>query len=506
MDRTVRHLRLRAPTAQAATHAAHRLEDALRCASLPDTGARVLLVRRLHLGRLPANLSSQSLSLLIEQRVAAVGGEWVPGDDEARAARSDTVFFNNRLEAAQAALRRRAAGLSLDDWFWPLALPGVDVHAAPADWLAQVVDGLASQPAAQPALRAWVAEAVRQGAAPWLVRHMATTTARRVLALAGTPGPAPVPARAQTPIDVDTARVLRDPHGSWFTLPPATGAPDWLPAVLCAAGWQARPEQALPAAPRSGINRVAPRPPAGEGGPPVVTAPGTPPHRAQPTRAALAPAGHGPGNATQPGPGVAPVAPVPAGTGIVVPTTAWPHFDADLATVAGGLLFLLPVLERLGFASWQADHADQPLAALVLYRALRRLPVADGDPMCSLVESLPPPRETAARCWSPPPGWRDARIGLGHEPMSPCTPDAMAQRWLLAVRRYLRRVARIGLASLCLRAAHVRWSATHLDVRFAPGQADLRVRRAGLDIDPGWLPWLERVVAFEYRAGPGERA
>jgi hypothetical protein len=27
----------------------------------------------------------------------------------------------------------------------------------------------------------------------------------------------------------------------------------------------------------------------------------------------------------------------------------------------------------------------------------------------------------------------------------------------------------------------------------------MRIRRAGLDIDPGWVPWLGRVVSFHYR-------
>jgi hypothetical protein len=30
---------------------------------------------------------------------------------------------------------------------------------------------------------------------------------------------------------------------------------------------------------------------------------------------------------------------------------------------------------------------------------------------------------------------------------------------------------------------------------------DIRVRRAGLDIDPGWTPWLLRVIHFHYVAG-----
>jgi hypothetical protein len=27
---------------------------------------------------------------------------------------------------------------------------------------------------------------------------------------------------------------------------------------------------------------------------------------------------------------------------------------------------------------------------------------------------------------------------------------------------------------------------------------DIEVRRAGLDLDPGWVPWLGRVVTFGY--------
>jgi hypothetical protein len=29
-------------------------------------------------------------------------------------------------------------------------------------------------------------------------------------------------------------------------------------------------------------------------------------------------------------------------------------------------------------------------------------------------------------------------------------------------------------------------------------QVDMTVRRAGLDLDPGWVPWLGRVVQFHY--------
>src|SRR5258706_2917153 len=97
-ERTVRHLRLRAESEAGVRRAALKLEDALRCASLPDVGARMLLVRRLDLGLFAAGDSPQSLSLLLEQRVAAVGGTWVHGADPG-ADRADFVFFRDALEA-----------------------------------------------------------------------------------------------------------------------------------------------------------------------------------------------------------------------------------------------------------------------------------------------------------------------------------------------------------------------------------------------------------------------
>ena len=35
-------------------------------------------------------------------------------------------------------------------------------------------------------------------------------------------------------------------------------------------------------------------------------------------------------------------------------------------------------------------------------------------------------------------------------------------------------------------------------VLFDLTRVDIRIRRAGLDIDPGWVPWLARVVLFHY--------
>ncbi len=72
---------------------------------------------------------------------------------------------------------------------------------------------------------------------------------------------------------------------------------------------------------------------------------------------------------------------------------------------------------------------------------------------------------------------------------------------LTAVRRWCRRRARIGLHTLVRRPARIAATRTHIDVVLDIQHADLRVRSAGLDVDPGWVPWLGRVVRFHYLYG-----
>ena len=56
----------------------------------------------------------------------------------------------------------------------------------------------------------------------------------------------------------------------------------------------------------------------------------------------------------------------------------------------------------------------------------------------------------------------------------------------------------MSLRQLARRPGRVCATPTHIDVVFEPGQVDLRIRRAGLDLDAGWLAWCERALAFHY--------
>lgn len=50
--------------------------------------------------------------------------------------------------------------------------------------------------------------------------------------------------------------------------------------------------------------------------------------------------------------------------------------------------------------------------------------------------------------------------------------------------------------------AWVRHTPSHLDIYYPLSKVRLPIRLAGLDVNPGWAPWLGRVVTFTYEAAP----
>jgi hypothetical protein len=61
----------------------------------------------------------------------------------------------------------------------------------------------------------------------------------------------------------------------------------------------------------------------------------------------------------------------------------------------------------------------------------------------------------------------------------------------------------MGLWNIVRRPGTLDFTKTHIDVFLDHGHADVRLRLAGLDIDPGWVPWLGRVVRFHYEERGG---
>ena len=81
--------------------------------------------------------------------------------------------------------------------------------------------------------------------------------------------------------------------------------------------------------------------------------------------------------------------------------------------------------------------------------------------------------------------------------------EQLSYNALRAVYRYLRQVVGISLRSLVARPGEVAMTRTHLDYIFDGSNVDMRVRSNGLDVNPGWIAWLARVVSFQYRFHEG---
>lgn len=528
--RTVRRLRLRAGSVASARRVLPRLEDALRTAALPDAAARLIIIRRWDLGRLPADVAPQTLSLMIESRFAAAG--WtVAHAAEAGADAAPAVWFRDALEAHEIAACRLVAGRRLDAWFWPLALPTIAGVPTPDEQMRALAFSVATLDEAAVALPHWGKTVVAAGGASQLARAL-TRADGRTLLRAASPEPfasrsalrrashaapaAPtadarsageasrpslaqgqdggrsaaddrlellarwsVPDRRETPVGSATATAVPADGSSQPARPAPRHAPG--PDVRRAASWEPAIGTQTSTGPRSHTPDTASRESAARsssgwrGRPseptsPPVPAPGPP---------------RGVGSARSPSSAREPAAPgTLPGTRVsdLIRGERWAMVDrAD--TAAGGLLFLVPLLDRLAFGAWchSAGFTDaasrSALSAGLFARLLVRLKMPSEDPTWALVHAL---------C--------DGDTGRLDAPHV----GTAASHWLRVCRTGLGRASRMGLASLVRRQARLAITPTHVDTFLSLDSADVRIRRAGLDIDPGWVPWLGRVVSFHY--------
>ena len=440
-ERSVGRLHLRAADAVQARRGALCIEDALRCASLPGAGASLLLVRRLALGRVDPAAPSHTIALTIERYVRGLSLRWWHGADDA-AARADAVWFADRSQALASLALRAADGRSTGAWYWARLLPpdlAPALHSGAA-LLPAVLLALSREPAARAALPVLVVALLQRWPPGRLADAVGPVVGAALLHNAG--------------IVATQARWIE----RLVELAPTATTTDTDTATAT--------EAAPVSAERAGVE-------------PSMTA--------SPAGADALPPRHPPANLTQPAGTAArlgadqathdalaaPLAGRRAGTARLPPALP---FEATVPTAAGGCLFLLPLLDSLGFAAWnETADPDQrrAIAVRLLRQALQRLQVPADDAMQRLLALQP-----------------------GEPPDEPA--NTLAAHWLDTCRRTLRRQLGIGLASLVLRPAQLAATRSHIDVFFALNATDLRVRRHGLDVNPGWLPWFGRVVAFHF--------
>jgi hypothetical protein len=447
----VHHLRLQAGRHAPVHGLRARVEDALRTSSKPaGLVHRFVLLRRLRL-HLPPHTSAQALAQQLHtqwRRVEALAQPLAQAGDSAPA-----VWAEDEVQARLALLDRWLAGHRTTAWFWPRLLPGLDPAAPLGEQLHRLLwtplDSL--EPAAAPAgqRRLWREAWPRIAAAGQAASVLQRGGPARALALQQAVGAAERPPDGPAPPAAQTFAPRSQRHDSG-TAPPRSAPP---PAEIARSG--------PPGVPHRGAHDTAQA-----AAPPALSAPSTQRDRApNPTH----PPRHGPPGAALTTDAEASIhAPTPARPR--AGTTDADRADATLApqsTAWAGTWFVLPMLRQLQLD--QTPRAPQALAALLAQLAQRH--GLDAPVQHWLATHLPPPDRAA---------------------------HAMAVHWHRALRLHALQQARLPLHRVMRRPGTVLLSPHRADVWLPLPQVDIRLRRAGFDLDPGWLPWLDCIVRFHY--------
>ena len=151
------------------------------------------------------------------------------------------------------------------------------------------------------------------------------------------------------------------------------------------------------------------------------------------------------------------------------PVESLPHGEL-VSTGWGGVLFLINAFNRLDIAAQLAALGPSaPSGWRVLLDLGLVLGMPNDEPLAEFLaaQDLEPP---------PPPGFCQQVL---NDLEALYAPD---EAWPPALAEPARLLA----------------NETHLDLDLMTRQVNIVIRRVGLDIDPGWVPWLGRIVAFHY--------
>lgn len=153
----------------------------------------------------------------------------------------------------------------------------------------------------------------------------------------------------------------------------------------------------------------------------------------------------------------------------------------------GGLLFLIHLLTEHVEALLEAAP-DRPLSWILHALALHLLDLAEDDPAALAFAGLPPD--------APPP--TAPRAGSAPQPIRPAEEAGIAAIAAALRAGLAAQIKDLPLEAICARRALIVADPGWFSVHLALDSVDVAVRRAGLDLDLGHVPWLGVVVEFVY--------
>jgi hypothetical protein len=535
IPRRVHTVHLTAPSDTLLRRGAVLLEDALHTASLPAAeNSRLWLVRSLNLGKINSRNSAATIALTVEQQFRHLRLSAVHGSDPS-AATASVVYFDDITDTYCCFALRLTQAPPISEWFWPLALPGWQPIWSRSIALKFALFGILQTPTKTMALVELLHRLRQAGRLDALLQTLEPSDGEALLQACGWSGTDLV-SRSQIQSEqtaeypsMDAASIntrmlipwllqwgSEDARSQWLAAlcllidePYRRSDPlliqraiDWIQLITSSA-------QSIELAQASPLNEI------------VLSNPFTQNklgltveniaieseiEQSEPSTASVT---IGQSNAEltveciesgdeieQSNPDLEIIPGLNSTEGVVVsPSIGKVNYNTELirsqptnsssqiiyCSSCTGFFGVVPLLNQLGLLQ-RCDRLPLDFPAHLLSYIAITFGIPDRDPIHQLLTS----QDLNA-------------LFKGVTPMTEVTSDITA--WVAAMRSWCRRYVGMTIAELVNRSGTFTLTPTHLDIFFQHDQADIRIRRSGLDLDPGWVPWLGRVVLFHYGNG-----
>jgi hypothetical protein len=173
-----------------------------------------------------------------------------------------------------------------------------------------------------------------------------------------------------------------------------------------------------------------------------------------------------------------------------------PEVRAVNRTQYGGLLYLVNLLANTGLVETIAADpwwAERGLRWVLHQVAMALVRIDPDDPAALVFAGLAPGTPPPSAQQEPPTGLEQAALDALRDVIVQALRDALGAASEDAAASDEAVVARV-----CARHAHIVAEPGWIEARFSVEDVSLDVRRAGLDRNPDWVPWLGIVLRFVY--------